>query len=44
LDVHREPIIALLKKGSQRQFIALCYGVTQAALLHWLKRHDLNEI
>lgn len=44
LDVHREPIIALLKNGSQRQFIAKRYGVTPAALLHWLKRHDLNEI
>ena len=44
LDVHREPIIALLKNGSQRQFIAKRYGVTPAALLHWLKRHDLNDI
>ena len=43
LDVHKEPIIALLKNGSQRQFIASRYGVTSAALLHWLKRHGLNE-
>lgn len=43
LDKHREEIIALLKNGSQRQFIAKRYGVTPATLLHWLKRHDLNE-
>lgn len=44
LDPHREEIIALIKNGSQRQFIAKRYGVTPAALLHWLKRHDLNKI
>ena len=27
-----------------KQFIAKRYGVTPAALLHWLKRHDLNDI
>lgn len=43
LDKHREEIIALLKNGSQRQFIAKRYGVTPATLLHWLKRHGLNE-
>ena len=32
-----------MKNSSQRQFIAKRYGVTPAALLHWLKRHDLNE-
>ena len=44
LDKHGEEIIALMKNGSQRQFIAKRYGVTPATLLHWLKRHDLNEI
>jgi len=44
LDKHLEEIIALLKNGSQRQFIAKRYGVTPATLLHWLKRHDLNDI
>jgi DNA invertase Pin-like site-specific DNA recombinase len=44
LDVHREEIIALIKNGSQRQFIAKRYGVTSAALLHWLKNHNLNTI
>jgi len=44
LDKHGEEIIALMKNGSQRQFIAKRYGVTPATLLHWLKRHDLNDI
>jgi len=42
LDKHEPEIIALLKNGSQRQFIAKRYGVTPAALTHWLNRHDLN--
>ncbi len=44
LDVHEPEIIALMKNGSQRQFIAKRYGVTPAALLHWLNRHELNNI
>jgi len=44
LDPHKEEIVALLTNGSQRQFIAKRYGVTPAALLHWLKRHDLNDV
>jgi len=44
LDVHREEIIALIKNGAKRNFIAKRYGVTPAALLHWLKRHKLDNI
>jgi len=44
LDPYREEIIALMKNGSQRQFIAKRYGVTPANLLHWLVRHELNDI
>jgi hypothetical protein len=44
LDIHEPEIIALMKNGSQRQFIARRYGVTSAGLLHWLKRHDLVNI
>lgn len=44
LDVHEPEIIALMKNGSQRQFIAKRYGVTSAGLLHWLKRHGLDNI
>jgi len=44
LDEHEVEIIALLKNGSQRNFIAKRYGVTGAGLLHWLKKHSLNDI
>jgi len=44
LDKFEPEIIALMKNGSQRQFIAKRYGVTSAGLLHWLKRHDLVNI
>jgi DNA invertase Pin-like site-specific DNA recombinase len=44
LDAYEPEIIALMKNGSQRQFIAKRYGVTPAALLHWLKRHGLDNI
>jgi DNA invertase Pin-like site-specific DNA recombinase len=44
LDKHEPEIIALMKNGSQRQFIAKRYGVTPAALLHWLNRHELNNV
>lgn len=43
LDDHRQEIIALLKNGSQRKFIAKRYGVTGAGLLHWLTKHGLND-
>lgn len=44
LDKHEPEIIALMKNGSQRQFIAKRYGVTSAGLLHWLKRHELDNV
>jgi DNA invertase Pin-like site-specific DNA recombinase len=44
LDKFEPEIIALMKNGSQRQFIAKRYGVTSAGLLHWLKRHKLDNI
>lgn len=44
LDAHEMEIVALLKNGSMRQFVAKRYGVTPAALHHWLKRHELNDI
>lgn len=44
LDKHEPEIIALMKNGSQRQFIAKRFGVTPAALLHWLNRHELNNV
>ncbi|MCK4346696.1 MAG: recombinase family protein [Bacteroidales bacterium] len=44
LDEHREEIIALLKNGSQRQFIARRYKVNPATVTHWLKRHRLDNV
>jgi DNA invertase Pin-like site-specific DNA recombinase len=44
LDAHEPEIIALLKNGSQRKFVAKRYGVTSAGLLHWLNKHGLNDI
>jgi DNA invertase Pin-like site-specific DNA recombinase len=44
LDKFEPEIIALIKNGSQRKFIAKRYGVTSAGLLHWLKIHKLDEV
>jgi DNA invertase Pin-like site-specific DNA recombinase len=44
LDKFEPEIIALMKNGSQRQFIAKRYGVSSAGLLHWLKRHGLDIV
>ncbi len=44
LDPHRDEIIALLKTGSRKNYIAKRYKTTDANLLHWLKRHGLDNI
>jgi DNA invertase Pin-like site-specific DNA recombinase len=44
LDEHKEEIIALLKNGSKKVFIAERYGVTPATLTNWLKRHGLDKL
>ncbi len=44
LDKHREEIVALLKNGSKKIFIAKRYKVTPATLTNWLKRHGLDKI
>lgn len=44
LDAHREEIVALLKTGSRKNYIAKRYNTTNANLIHWLKRHDLQRI
>ena len=43
LDQHRPEIIALLKNGSTKTFVAQRYGVTTATLHHWLRVHDMNR-
>jgi len=42
LDPHRPEIVALLKNGSRKNFIATRFGVTPAALGNWVKLHGLN--
>src|SRR5690606_12676186 len=44
LDEHKEEIIALLKNGSKKIFIAERYGVTPATLTNWLKKHGLDKL
>jgi DNA invertase Pin-like site-specific DNA recombinase len=44
LDQHQEEIIALLKSGSRKSYIAKKYKTTNANLYHWLNGRKLNEI
>jgi DNA invertase Pin-like site-specific DNA recombinase len=42
LDKHREEIVALLKNGSKKAYIAKRYGTTRPNLHNWLKKNDIN--
>lgn len=42
LDEHKEEIIALLKNGSKKTFVAKRYNTTDANLWHWLKQHNIQ--
>jgi DNA invertase Pin-like site-specific DNA recombinase len=42
LDAHREEIVALLKNGSTKAYVAKRYNTTQPNLWHWLKKHDID--
>ena len=44
LDKHKEEIIALLKNGSKKTFIAERYGVPPATLTNWIRRHGLDKL
>jgi len=44
LDPHTDEIIALLKTGSKKNYIAKKYGCTPANLWNWLKKHNLQDI
>ena len=44
LDPHKEEIIALLKTGSRKNYIAKRYNCTPALLWHWLKKNGLQNI
>jgi len=42
LDKHREEIIALLKNGSTKKYVAQKYGTTPPNLHNWLKKHKID--
>lgn len=42
LDPHRLEIIALLKNGATRTFVASRFGVTAQSVSNWLKRHEIE--
>ena len=44
LDKFKPEIVALLKNGSKKVFIAERYGVTPATLTNWLKKHGLDKL
>ena len=42
IDEHREEIIALLKNGSTKIFIAKRYGTSKVNLYNWLKKKQID--
>lgn len=42
LDVYQVEIIALLKNGATKTWIAQKYGTTRRNLSHWLKQHGIG--
>jgi DNA invertase Pin-like site-specific DNA recombinase len=42
LDGHREEIIALLKNGSTKKYVAKRYGTTSPNLHNWLKKNKID--
>jgi hypothetical protein len=42
LDVFKEEIIALLRNGSSKKFVADRYGTSQVNLYNWLNNNNLN--
>lgn len=44
LDPHEPEIVALLKNGARKNFVAERYGVTPGTLAHWLRRHGLDKV
>jgi len=43
LDEHREEIVALLRNGSTKAYVARKYGITVPNLYNWIKQNDLTE-
>jgi len=44
LDQYQPEIIALIKDGAMKTFIAKRYGISPVGLHNWLKKHGLDTI
>jgi hypothetical protein len=42
LDAFKEEIIALLRNGSSKKFVADRYGTSQVNLYNWLKKNNIE--
>jgi DNA invertase Pin-like site-specific DNA recombinase len=42
LDEFKEEIVALLRNGSSKKFVANRYGTSQVNLYNWLKKNKLD--
>jgi hypothetical protein len=42
LDVFKEEIIALLRNGSSKKFVADRYGTSQVNLYNWIKKNSID--
>jgi DNA invertase Pin-like site-specific DNA recombinase len=42
LDKHREEIIALLRNGSTKKYVAKKYGTTSPNLINWIKKNNID--
>ena len=42
LDEYKEEIIALLRNGSSKKFVAGRYGTSQVNLYNWIKKNDID--
>ena len=42
LDNYKEEIIALLRNGSSKKFVANRYGTSQVNLYNWLRKNDID--
>jgi DNA invertase Pin-like site-specific DNA recombinase len=42
LDQHRDEIVALLKNGSTKKYVAKKYGTTSPNLINWIKKNKID--
>ena len=44
LDAYKEEIVALLRNGSSKKFVADRYGTSQVNLYNWIKKNNVDAI